>query len=73
MFYSTEVLKSTRSALGFVWGAAHGRRLARTKVLQANISEACESILIRRFHKLFGCRHLDKWDCTFAQEKSQLS
>ncbi|KAI8110367.1 hypothetical protein M9435_002042 [Picochlorum sp. BPE23] len=45
MFYSTEVLKSTRSALGFVWGAAHGRRLARTKVLQANISEACESIL----------------------------
>jgi len=54
MFYSTELLQR-RSPLGFVWGAAHGRKLARGRILKVNIGETWYVSLLYAFCTLNAC------------------
>jgi hypothetical protein len=54
MFYSTELLQR-RSPLGFVWGAAHGRKLARGRILKVNIGETWYASLLNAFCILDVC------------------
>lgn len=38
MFYSTDLLKR-KTPLGAIWIAAHGKKLARGRIMQVNISD----------------------------------
>ncbi|KAL6783694.1 REC8 [Auxenochlorella protothecoides x Auxenochlorella symbiontica] len=44
MFYSQHLL-GTKSALGAVWIAAHGKKLNKGKVLQVHVGETCEVLM----------------------------